>query len=379
MKILYIIHSTKRDGSTLSFLRMIEGQCAIGNRCIVAGPTCTPFLAIALLQLGVPFYPVNVVDSIYPEMIISFKGIILYFLKLLNLFKRKRRFVKQLDKLITTERPDIIHTNVGVIHEGLKVANSFGKPHVWHIREYQDKDFNWKFFPSKKSFISQLHRSNVVTISRDLHKYFSLEDIGSKARTIYNGIFHEQQVTLQWPKEKYFLMSSRISPEKGHEDVIRAFAVVQQRINDISLVILGDGDSSYVAKLKDLAVDFGCDSAIKWMGYQQDVMSYMSKARALIVGSFFEGFGRMTAEACFSGCLVIGRNTGGTAEILGDTGGYLYEDHKGLVDSMIEVASLSQSDYMQLANKAQSVAKELYSIESNTRKINEFYLDILKQ
>ena len=45
------------------------------------------------------------------------------------------------------ENPDIIHTNTGVIHEGLKVAKRLKIPHVWHLREYQDKDFNWEAFP----------------------------------------------------------------------------------------------------------------------------------------------------------------------------------------------------------------------------------------
>ena len=40
----------------------------------------------------------------------------------------------------------------------------------------------------------------------------------------------------------------------------------------------------------------------------------MSKALALFVPSSFEGFGFITVEAMFCGCLVIGRNTGGTKE-----------------------------------------------------------------
>jgi len=50
---------------------------------------------------------------------------------------------------------------------------------------------------------------------------------------------------------------------------------------------------------------------------RDDVYAIMSRATALIVPSHFEGFGRITAEAMFNGCLVAGYNSAGTREILG--------------------------------------------------------------
>jgi glycosyltransferase involved in cell wall biosynthesis len=38
----------------------------------------------------------------------------------------------------------------------------------------------------------------------------------------------------------------------------------------------------------------------------------MAHATALIVSSYHEGFGFITVEAMFNGCLVIGNNKGGT-------------------------------------------------------------------
>ena len=85
------------------------------------------------------------------------------------------------------ENPDIIHTNTGVIHEGLKVAKRLKIPHVWHLREYQDKDFNWEAFPCFSAYCQMLRKSYVITITNDIKAHFGLLDF-PYSRTIYNGV-----------------------------------------------------------------------------------------------------------------------------------------------------------------------------------------------
>ena len=105
----------------------------------------------------------------------------------------------------------------------------------------------------------------------------------------------------------------------------------------------------------------------------------MKKAKALIVGSYNEGFGRMTAEAAFAGCLVIGRNSGGTKEILKKTGGYTFVNNDGLINAMKDIELLSDEEYIKKAKHAQKVAQQLYSTEQNVDSIYSFYLKILKK
>ena len=123
-----------------------------------------------------------------------------------------------------------------------------------------------------------------------------------------------------------------------------------------------------------------CDSAVVFMGYQKDVLGLMAEAKALIVASRSEGFGRMTAEAAFCGCPVIGNNSGGTKEILEETGGFPFEGTSSdLANKMEIVASLSDHEYLSIAKKAQEKAVELYSCESNGNNIYGFYQKIIKQ
>ncbi len=139
------------------------------------------------------------------------------------------------------------------------------------------------------------------------------------------------------------------------------------------------GNLEFIEYLKRLSISCGCFNSIEWLGYQKDVLSYMNKATALIVASHFEGFGRMTAEACFAGCLVIGRNSGGTREILKETSGFLFNDNNELVSSMQMVSSLAPKEYQERALYAQHKAQELYSIDNNIDQTYNFYKEILSQ
>ena len=100
-----------------------------------------------------------------------------------------------------------------------------------------------------------------------------------------------------------------------------------------------------------------------------------------IVNSKFEGFGRMTAEALFCGCLAIGRNTGGTKEIIELTGGgFLYSDRVTFNKHIEEVVLFAGTEkYTEMIFSAQKKVEKIFSIEQNTNNIYAFYKQILKE
>lgn len=376
-KVLYLLHATIMGGATISFLNLVEGLSKKGVEIVVLIPRHDSAFEEQISKIGGRCYVVPMVVSIYPKLcktsFILFISYPYFFLKFLF---QKRTSKKYISEIIRKEQPSIIHTNVGVLHEGFKVARKNNIPHIWHLREYQDKDFGMNIYPSKCLFKKMLRQSYVVAITEDIKRYFNLTN-SNKAHTIYNGIFSESCVYQQYPKEHFFLCASRISPEKGHEETIKVFAEFQKKYSDYRLVILGFGEESYMKYLRKLSEDLGCSGSIDWVGFTNDVASYMKRAQALIVNSKFEGFGRMTAEACFCSCLVIGRNTGGTKEILDYTGGYSIDSEGSLLDAMYSIADLDLKEYKNKAQMAQKKAISMYSIESNVKKTYDLYCQIL--
>lgn len=389
MKILYIISSVSMAGATISFINMVKELSV--HKCIEA--------VIVIPQNGNSFdinefknrisisgvkiieMPVPCLEFRRPPCITQLRQFAHYVKLRVKTKLKEFEANKKLESLVLQEKPDIIHTNVGTVHVGFKVSQKYRIPHVWHLREYQDLDFSWVIQPSKKKFEDMLNKSAVVTITKDIFNHFHLEN-NSLASVVYNGIFRKNEAVYIDEKDEYFLICSRISPEKGIKEAVEAFCNFCKIDKKYKLKILGSADAAgnlYYQELVNIIDCYQCKDRIDFLGFQPDVRPYMKKAKALIVASFHEGFGRMTAEACFMGCIVIGRNSSGTKEILDYTGGLLYDGSQNdLVTKMQLLAKMSKKEYEAIALNAMYRAKEQYSIEANADAIYNIYKTILK-
>ena len=377
MKVLFILHSSIMGGATISFLNLASGLAQKQHHLVVVTPTMNKALTDELDSLSVKYYVCPIVMSVlnrdWPEKTLCDRIRVL-----VRLLKLKVKSYRQLERIIHHEKPDIIHTNVGVVHEGFYCARRHHIPHVWHLREYQDLDFSWTVFPSKSFYCHLLRRSNVISITKGIHGHFGLQE-DSRHIVVYNGIFTRNRKELVLPKQEYFLCASRVSKEKGHEDVIRAFSFFVKTHPGYRLIVLGSGDKGYISFLKGLCSDLAVADSVVFQGYTTDVVPYMINALGLIVASYYEGFGRMTAEAAFCGCLVVGRNTGGTKEILDEIGGCVFNTREELADKMCELADMDLKEYFGKALFAQNKAVNLYSVEQNVESVSRFYDSIMQE
>lgn len=386
MKILYILHANIMGGATLSFLNLLRGVVEKGHQAVVVTPVERDSVALAaeLNRLGIGHY--NIPMTCQWKLPLGLLTGIRQYLKTaaLALLRKSRcndiyeESIQKLSEIIDIEHPDIIHTNTGVVHIGQIVALQKRIKHVWHLREYQEIDFNAKILPSKAVFLERLQQSDaVITITKDIYSYFNLQ-AHPCSRVVYNGVFNKSDACFEFPKEKYYLCFSRISPEKGQRDVMLAFDKFYVTHPDYRLLIAGFGSENYINELKKLQQKLKSGGAIAFIGFQKDAKKYMRKARALVVASPNEGFGRMSAEALFCGCLLIGRNSAGTKEILDYTGGYPYDGSvEDLACKMESVAKLSDSEYQGKAMSAQAKAVSTYSNESYVSSVIDVYKEIL--
>lgn len=377
---LYSSHINYGGGATLSFLNLVEQLRNKGVGVTIVTPDINPEFLKRTNEIGARVIVSPVWNYCIPKnhscIKTSIKIVIVLLHRLLYELRHGFSFLR-LCKIIKNEKPDIIHTNTGVVHDGFWAARRYNIPHIWHLREYQDRDFDWHVFPTKRLFSMMLKKSYVISITKDVLKNFQLQE-DAFHRVIYNGVMGHKNQFFSIPKELYFLCASRVSPEKGHLDVIKAFSLFHKCNPNYRLKILGFGDENYIRLLKSTAHKLDSYDSIDFIGYTSDVSSFMKKAKALIVASKFEGFGRMTAEAFFNGCMVIGRNTGGTKEIFDLTGGIPYEgDYKVLENKMEEVVNMSEKAYSEIVLNGQRIACDYFSNEANANYIYEFYCDVL--
>lgn len=375
LRVLYITFSSKLYGDNKALLNIVDGIKHKGIK---------PFVIIAskgeickeLESRNIEYKIIQHYLSVYP-LIHSYKDIINYFKGIIRLVWYNNLSIRKLTRIINEFNPDIIHSNVGPESLGYYIAKKFNIPHVWHIREYQDLDFGWHPFPSKKNIINKLRSSNnyPIAITQGIYNHYGMQ---KNARVIYDGVMKKNDHKFNIIKEKYFLFVGRLEESKGINIVIESYIQFYKYNTKYKLLIAGDGNNIYKSNLFKMIKDAGICNMVEFLGFRKDIYTLMENATAIIVASRFEGFGFITAEAMFNGCLVIGNNSGGTKEILEkNNNGILYNNPEELVTSMNNIVVKGIESYFTKIKKAQEQAIKEYSIEENINKVYELYKEII--
>lgn len=96
---------------------------------------------------------------------------------------------------------------------------------------------------------------------------------------------------------------SRLVDGKGHDQLLRAFALVRDQNPDVLLVVVGDGDRR--AELERLAQDLGVASAVVFAGSRNDVPDVLAAGDIFVFASESEGFGMAVLEAMAASLPVV--------------------------------------------------------------------------
>ena len=275
-------------------------------------------------------------------------------------------------------KPDIIHSNVSVIDIGYLVARCLRIPHIWHVREYGLADFNIHVFPSYSVFKKRLNNTinHCICITNGIKEYHHLNDLNSTV--VYDGVMSEHEIRYTPNKKNYYLFAGRLEKTKGVELCIDAFKnYIDTSCADTELWIAGAPiQQDYLDYLSKLSLGY----PIRFLGARKDIFELMYEAKALIVSSENEGFGFITAEAMFNGCLVLGRNTAGTKEQM-DNGLRLsddeiamrFDDEAGLIDLLKQVDKYGADYYYGMVKRSQEIVAQLYSTEAHLSQVIHIY------
>ena len=383
MKVLYILNSANIfGGSTKSFLRyifpLLESHDDI--EAIICAPQKMKEWVIS--NKNIKFYEIAPRFYIYPSTR-TFKDILLFVPKIVTKIIRNYFDYQKILKIARKEKIDMIHTNVSVINIGFLAAKKLGIPHIYHIREFQTSDFGMKIIPSFSKFTSNLQRRGNfnICITRAIQHHFGLNEKNSKV--IYNGVKSMSFIPNTEKKQPYFLFVGRLEESKGIEEVIKAFGKASLP-NAYKLLIAGDtANLAYKEKLFNISKNLGKEEQVHFLGNRKDIDLLMQEATAIIIASTREAFGLITAEAAFNKCLIIGKNTGGTAEQIengliykGKESGLKYNSFDELCKILCDVA-YDPLSYQYVTDSAYETAKEIYTIDSCVNAIYGFYQNIL--
>lgn len=281
---------------------------------------------------------------------------------------------------------DLIHENTSACYIGAFVANSLKIPHVWHIREFLEEDFNASFWWKKKA-LSMIGNANaVITVSNAISEKYKGLICEEPIHRIYNGIdvemFYRSKTKYKFGNECNILCVGRVCEGKGQADVIRALVILKEKYGYLpKLYVAGIYSEEYKNFIIQPAEKTQLLDNIHFLGQCDDMRTLYSKMDILCMASRKEAFGRVTIEAMLSGLLVVGAGSGGTAEILteGKTG-YLYEvgNAYALAEKLAYVFRNSE-EATKVAMCGQIHAKEHYDAKRNAKEIYELYDRVLRR
>lgn len=378
-RVLYILHSSsKYEGSSRSFLIMLNGLIEKGIFPFVIIPSygdiCEELKKRNVFYLIRKYYL-----SVYPSHK-SINNIITFPVKLGIITAYNYLAIRKIHKIIKDYEINIVHTNVGPLYVGWNISKKLKIPHVWHIREYIYNDFG--FIPlysmGRYKKLIKSEGNYPIAISKGLFEYFELNDRGF---LVYNGFEKNQNNPSSFECEKYFLYVGRIEDGKGLSELLKVFSKFSENNNDYLLYVVGTySNTSYKKIIENIISINKLKNRVILLGKRDDVNDLMSKATAMIMSSKCEAFGRVTVEAMLNNCLVIGKNNGGTKEILENNKyGLLYDNDSDLLSLLENVVRDDRNKYNKIIEAAKNHAIEMFSAEKYINSIYNIYNNIISK
>ncbi|WP_338811938.1 glycosyltransferase family 4 protein [Bernardetia sp. Wsw4-3y2] len=314
--------------------------------------------------------------------------------------KNEKAILKIL-KWVEQKNIDIIHSNSSVFDVGQFVANALHIPHIQHFREFGDKDYFLVPYTAWQDVRQKWQKLDAkIVISKAIQNHHfptenSRKNEEGKQNTflIYNGVFEkqvfedlkkqfEQTKTNNQTTQKPFIFSilGLLHPAKGQNEAIKAFAEVQKKHSNTVLQIIGKSNfKGYQEELENLVKQYSLEEKVIFEGYISNPTSKLLESDALLMCSEAEGMGRVTIEGMACGCVLIGKNSGGTSELIEDKKtGFLYNsDYQHLAKQMIFVLE-NQELCNEIRQNAFEFVKENFSTESYVSKVIDVYDFVLK-
>lgn len=287
-------------------------------------------------------------------------------------------------KILKNENVDLIHIN-GLNHQmGAQIADKFGIPYVWHIRQLMEEDLGQTIFAKSKVWKYVKKADAVIAISNTVKNKLEKE-FHRKIVTVYNGVpiekYEVEDKDIFNSETAKLILPGRIDPGKGQMDAVKAIEElkVNRKINAELYIVGNIEDRAYEQRIRTYIDKKDLDGNIHILHYAADLRKLRKQCDIGLTCSKNEAFGRVTIENQLAGLLVIGANTGGTTEIIKDNEtGLIYKEGDYIdLANKIEYALMHKNEMRIIARYGKEKATQDFSIQRVVDQITEIYDQII--
>lgn len=171
----------------------------------------------------------------------------------------------------------------------------------------------------------------------------------------------------------------RLSPEKGHADLIDALALVAAQGRHVFTVLAGEGPSR-----PDLEQRIRATGLEEWVclpGYVSQPARLLQDADLMVLPSHTEGLPNAALEALAMEVPVLATRVGGTPEVVtdGETGRLVPARAPGALAAGILDFLADPAKWKRWALRGRETVEAQFNFNSRTRKLEQIYLEMMEK
>lgn len=279
-------------------------------------------------------------------------------------------------------KPDIIHAHA-VLWGGvaaLEASQRLGVPYL--VTEHSTAYARGLIRPWQEPDIRRvLQRAAArVAVSQSLARLIASYAMGMPIEVVPNVVDTEFFTLPPHPKPSrpfVFLSVALLTPKKGIDVLIKAFATKFKGYANVELWIGGDGPQR--SDLERLVRSLGIEPQVRFLGLlsREQVREAMWRANAFVLPSYVETFGVVLIEAMATGLPVIATRCGGPEEFVTPEVGYLVSP--GNIEQLGEaLETVYRGGGIGLGEHISRWAAEKFGASAVSSRLIELYLSLIQ-
>lgn len=294
---------------------------------------------------------------------------------------------RQWNQLLNDIKPDVVHVNCCWQPESAIIqrwASNNGYKTVYTPHGMLEPWILHRHFWTRKIPALLLYQKAAIKKANAIHATAESErqnliKLGYNKNVIVipNGIdVSEIKIKDCWKKTKTLLFLSRIHIKKGIELLINAVAELKEEMDGYQVLIAGEGDTNYIAELKNLAEQKRVDNIVKFIGgvYGDAKWNLYHKADFFVLPTHSENFGIVIAEALACGTPVITTEGAPWEELNTRNCGFWVEcSQKAITNAIKKGLNTTGKELQMMGQNGRRLIEERYSVETIAEKMKSLY------
>ena len=277
----------------------------------------------------------------------------------------QKRYVKFVEKLVVSLKPDIIHAHDWLTMEaGMRAKEITDAPLIVHVHA---TEFDRSGSDSGNPLVHEIEYNGMMMADRiiavsNITKNIIIEKYGipaDKIEVVHNAIdvtsfndgYEYDLKTYKYLEalkdEGYTIISTitRFTIQKGLHNFIKAAAKACSKYDKLAFLLAGDGELR--DELIKLAADLGIADKVFFTGFVRGKQwrDAYSVSDVFVMSSVSEPFGLTALEAAYHDNAIILTRSSGVGEVLNSVFRYDYWDEDVLADQIIGIATSNVLKY----------------------------------